>query len=868
MYYLSIRFPFQSVNDEQYILALVINSLAYPEAVDILPKIETTFFKRLADSTVGGDTVYNFEGTLTGSVKAVDDERDNTLEPLVCSKLTFNMAVENFPTWLMGYCDNNRIKAIVYKDEGLTLHEMWRGYLMAQSLNMTVVNNYLSVALVAVDEVAMAKYMNFAETVAAVTSERWCSIYRLMQIYNTLHYTEGVTSAAVGFDKAYSILGLTPTGLMLWNNNIRIFDDDDTEVTDIPNAFHVNLDRWLSNEEATWETVFQELLEYLGVTFAVGSFGSLTDNDAYLLSNTLYQGTAVKYVYDFEDDSFVTTSASVFATMNNPTKVGANFQMTSEPAQYKKVVVTSTPERWEAHKYLTDEHYKEIAPTKFVRYEWGEGDDPPTQLDSYNWHKLRYIKPDAEEADFVEIPACADGEGYLMARDGLLPYDDLDSCSGLTEPDWTIADSLDFITFKEGCVCVKIGEGQVGGIDEDKMLTPYFMLLNHMWANMYNLFAIYPMQTQHVADTPWLKLFPLGAAAPVHPTDKHYLKLEMKVSFIRENMPSDTKKKLYLKAVGGSNQEVNWTTPAILMPAETSLCPFADNTMFWYELYFEAYIRIGSWYYNGTTWAYVGSGQTPPKCHVTMWNSGNQIQHATLNGDLVITTGTYYYAVSMPYRGSNVIDRYNNTTSLLTDVGSLSTHGQPLEGRLEMQILGQVRFQDQGFVPGSAAGYNSIPFILLNDIESTYTDEAEFIDKDIKNTTEMEIDENSKTKEVLEKSLSMASPAVAGFFNNCLLYDGGKAWHNVSRVWRQAVPTSTTLERLRCMELAWQYSTEQLYVEFSTPVAFDDNVHNVGFMVYGLTEAEGNFMPVKREFDFTKETMRVKLLSINNAIYN
>ena len=69
-------------------------------------------------------------------------------------------------------------------------------------------------------------------------------------------------------------------------------------------------------------------------------------------------------------------------------------------------------------------------------------------------------------------------------------------------------------------------------------------------------------------------------------------------------------------------------------------------------------------------------------------------------------------------------------------------------------------------------------------------------------------------------------------------------------------------------KLADQYSGGQFFVEFDTPVAYDDNVYNVCFRVQNLTEADGRFLPVKREFDYTKETMRVKMQRINTKPIN
>ena len=111
----------------------------------------------------------------------------------------------------------------------------------------------------------------------------------------------------------------------------------------------------------------------------------------------------------------------------------------------------------------------------------------------------------------------------------------------------------------------------------------------------------------------------------------------------------------------------------------------------------------------------------------------------------------------------------------------------------------------------------------------------------------------------------MATPKVDGFFNNVLVFDGGKAWHNLTAVKPQTANTDTTPEWMVATHLANQYSASQLMVELETPVQYDTNVHNVCFKVQGLTETDGVFLPLKRTFDYTLERMRVKLQRVNVA---
>jgi hypothetical protein len=211
---------------------------------------------------------------------------------------------------------------------------------------------------------------------------------------------------------------------------------------------------------------------------------------------------------------------------------------------------------------------------------------------------------------------------------------------------------------------------------------------------------------------------------------------------------------------------------------------------------------------------------------------------------------------------SNTVDRYTNSTSLLANAGGVSIHNQPLHGQLEMQILGQIRFQKSQFENVS----NSVPFLLINDVEFGYTDDAEFIGMDETMTQKVVMDADSHTKDTLKRDIKMASPTVDGFFDNVLVFDNGKAWQNLTQVKVQGeLPLMFPPEWALARRLGNQYGSGQLYVELETPIHYDDNVHNVCFRVQGLTETDGTFLPVKRTFDYTLERLRVKLMRINAA---
>ena len=872
MNYLIIRFPFSSVNDEQYMLAVCLhNPVTLQPVMDVLNADSQVFTPGLS-YTDGPDTIYNYTGTLQGSVQVVDDERDDFYEPIVASKLTFNMACETFPEWLMQYCDMRWASVILYKDNEKNV-ELFRGYLVAQSLNMTVVRDKLACSMVAVDEIGMAKYMPLNKTLSANIHS--LSISTLMEYFHDFHFYQGFTLNGIngiGFDRYYQLFGLTPSNMMLWHSNMALLDDYDAELDDLPSELIVNLDKWLIDDKATWHDVFDAIYRYLGVTLCMGGWNGLGANDAYLLSCPTDAGTIKQYEYSFGSGSQEITG-SQFAVLNNPFKIGGDLQVTVEPNRYKSVTVSSEPRRWGKHEYLTDEHYKEVSKGAQIRYTWGVTEnDQDGPFETYGWHKMIYIKPDTEEAKYLDIAPCQNGEGYIMARNGELPYVDLSSCDNKDEPDASVANTLDFITFKEGVCVVKIGSGKVGGIDENKQLTPYFLIMNHMWGNMLNKMSPHVMQTTHIADTTWMTLKPFASQSPIHPSEKHFLKIGFKLMFIRENMGTHNGgigREVFLyfpsQGVGQAMGQVNFSQPAILLPCEESeYQDFANpnaaiNGIVNYgNLYFTAYIRIGDFYYNGSSWIKVNVGDTPPKCNVTLWNENNTAV-ADKFGIFDISSSDYYYTISSPHKSDNSVDRYNDT-KMMVNIGNLSIHNQPLEGRLEMQILGQVKFQSTS----DGAG-NSVPFILLKDVDIAYTDDAEMIGKDIANKATVYMDAYSQTKQEMERELEIASPTVDGFFDNAMVYDGGKVIHNVTTVVTQGGRAERKPEELLANMLAQQYSNGQCFVELSTPIRYDDNIHNVGFVVKSLTEVDGKFLPVKRTFDYRMERMRVKLQRINVA---
>ena len=105
MYSIKIDFPFSNINDENYVLTLYASRTgAFANAISAMDA-DTKCFSKKTTQTIDGNVVTSYEGTLVGDVIAEDDEREDVFQPLVASKLKFNMACQQFPTWLMDICD-------------------------------------------------------------------------------------------------------------------------------------------------------------------------------------------------------------------------------------------------------------------------------------------------------------------------------------------------------------------------------------------------------------------------------------------------------------------------------------------------------------------------------------------------------------------------------------------------------------------------------------------------------------------------------------------------------------------------------------------------------------------------------------------
>ena len=334
MYKLIIKFPFQSVNDEQYMLVLLMKRLgAYANALAAMAA-DTRCFTKLDryDEDEGKTVVDVWEGTLCGSVRAEDDSRDDMFEPVCPSKLKFSIACQDFPAWLMDACGYARdVRVILYAVTGnidTPLRVRWRGYLQCNTLNMTVVNDLLACPVVAVDEIGVAKYLPFRANSEGRPAH--LSLYQLFKKWWTMNWSEY-------FLEAYTDLGLaTNQQALFFARNICYKNDADLEVVDILQNLHINLERYYLDKDATWQNVLEDVCQYLGVHFSIGAYAGNYSYDNYLL--TSYDEAAsdwLNLVYTFANNYVSSRWQPRYSSLGNQAKVGADLQVTFDPDKYK-----------------------------------------------------------------------------------------------------------------------------------------------------------------------------------------------------------------------------------------------------------------------------------------------------------------------------------------------------------------------------------------------------------------------------------------------------------------------------------------------------------------------------------------------------
>lgn len=866
-----IKFPFSSSNDEQYELILYsARTTAFAKAISAM-NADSRSFRFVSTETVGSNTVTTYEGTLVGDVTSEDDGREDVFEPMVASKLKFSMMCQTFPTWLMDICDYyTNVKVVLSVKRGAMAIERWRGYLMANTLNMTVVDELMACPLVAVDEVGIAKYLKFRENYTSSNASP--TLIQLFDYYWNMHVTSGVGNSR--FDELYSLLGITMRNSLFLSRDMRYTDGSDNEVLDLL-GLTVNLERYFLDRDATWESVFTDICEYLGVTFCIGSKDN-GGNDCYMLSGTDYK--FYEYLtYTFGSSVYARSESRAFEDFGNQFKVGSDFQMTYKPDEWKGVKVTSTPERPPVHTYLGKDNIKAIEPAS-GHDQWCESrigrrrDSSQTTIDDYKYRVFQYTKivnkegQWIDEEKYVHLENCRlSEEGTAVGVSGYFPYNY--GGQGNVKPQPTDVDSMDFALSKRGMITAKIGTYETPRQKVSADLTDYFLILNNLWGRLYWNNDTTVEAVSH--DPELLATFtPFADDSSIRPDNQSYLTIDMTAMFLNENIGEDIR----IVDNGSLEDDLEGTIQSVFPMTESvydwaagtgnssiytgDLEATASNIVFNLQFCPVIIMRlsIGNHYWDGTQWVYSDTPSSAPTFEMCFVPTGSTEKY------WVVTTGymhghitNYYYQQCKTKLGAS-------ENVFRVPLAGLSEHGSPLCGNVKLEVFGPVHFVN-GYQPqGGTIRANNILFVLLSDIRMEFTDEAFFSEEDIDTVAVVETDAASTTKKTKEVEIGLSTPKVDGVFNNCLLYDDGSKWVNLQHVHRHG-GAETTPEAIKAREMASVFSGKQEFAEFSRFFkGFDtDNIYNVGFTVRGLTEGLGIFMPLTRKFNWTKGTVRWNL---------
>ena len=862
MYSIKIDFPFSNINDENYVLTLYASrNGAFANAIDAMDA-DTRCFSKKNTQTIDGNAITSYEGTLVGDVIAEDDDREDVFQPLVASKLKFNLACQQFPTWLMDICDYyTNVKVVLCAKSGMINIERWRGYLMANTLNMTVVNEMMACPLVAVDEVGIAKYLKFKENYSP--SDATPSLLSLFGTYWTLNHTNN-------FADLYSLLGLTASGNLFVAHDLQYRDHNGNLVNNIL-ALCVNLERFFLDRDATWGDVFSDICTFIGVAFCIGGTSN-GGNDRYILSGTDYWYN--KYlIYTFGSSAYTQQSSRLFADLGNQAKVGGDLQCTYKPCEWKGVKVKSTPSRPPIHKYLENDNVKAIPPAS-GHAEWcetriGKNRSNLITIDEYKYRVFQYAEiVDKEdqwisEAEYVSMENCnlASDARVVGMTDGCFPL--TDAALGHLRPQPTDVDSMDFALSKWGMIVAKIGSYETPRQKISANLNNYFVILNNKWGREYwnsdNIVSAVDY-TAAVIGT----LYPFAGDKSIRPNNESFLSIDFSALFLNENIGSDVRiieNNALQSDLKGKIQSVFPIFDSFHDWSDTnddfngSLVESSHNAVNSYYPYVIARLSIGNYYWDGSAWVYKTGSVNLPTFNLPLIPTGSPKWYNVSTGYMHGEVDNYYYVECRPRVGTS-----DNVFRI--PLTGLSTSLQPLSGQVKLEIFGRVPFFN-GYDPTIGdTRFNNILMVLISDIEIKFTDEAYYIDgKDIDTVGKTIVDANSTTKKLKEVDINMSSPTIEGVFDNCLVYDDGAKWVNLQKLIHGG--KENTAEEILSKEMAAVMCDQQAFIEFSRNFDLSSgDIYNVGLTVNGLTEMAGYFAPLTRKFNWTKGFLRWKMQKV------
>lgn len=854
-----INFPISTEHAENdYCLAVCFNAANADEIITVLQNDWRSYSNLVIDESSSVKRV-SCNGTLTGDTVIKDDTRENILVPICSSKLTFNMLCAEFPAWLLEQCNYyTSVKVILYAMQGTTNRVKWRGFLWDNALNMTVVDELQSCTLVALDEVAISKYIKISET--------WTSSNRKRRTLPLLQYfTDYWNLIHTEFAKLYQQIGLTTLGKLQVNRSIAYIDDFGVEQDDFLSNVYLANSMYFDDEEKTWQDALSDIAEILGCTWLVGGYGT-GDFDGYLLSS--YDEINVgenfdRYVYDLINDTVSHHQGSYRAiTQHNPQKIGADLQITIEPAKYKEVKVVTDEQRFKSHEYLKDEVMKPIegstsATKNGIVRRWGVYDN--STLKDLKYHHFQYCDFDSKEDDFISFSPCVNSESAKeLTEMGYLPDDTFDFTS-VTRPDESVADGMQFVQSKIGAFPCRIGEYEQNDVLIRKDLSNYIILLNNKWSRTF--YAPGAIDSQDQTAIILVDFMPRGLDNLIHPSNEHFLKIDFSALFLTENM-------IYDPAIPGSTLITDLIgRDEIAFPSESTHYDYSNEDYACNGImkqYTKGNIYHGI--YSGSPYisTRISVGNNSVDSNLQWFNDAHVYQvcniHLVSDSDVEVNflppSGSTYKSILNYFYNQCRPRAYQYERCLYIPISS-SGSALPFSGQLKLTMYGQIPF----FNYSSVAGYvsnNTILAALLKDIDISFTDQAE-INGEESTRTETRSWDNSPTKETLEVSPKLCTPLHDGFFTNAMLYDGGKSWYNVSSVIYQGDNVAASMEFFVLQHYVSVMRLKPTFLEFSMFFNPWDNIHNLENRFADFREFAGTFVPLERTFTINKDLVRYKL---------
>ena len=868
-----LKFKINTVQyEEQYVLGIEMDWSQYlQDAISA-----DTSFTATTASTSG---VMAFDGTLHGDVVIKEDSRESIFDPLITSKLKFNLVTHNFPNWLMErtfYYTNIRV-VLATNIKGVW-HERWRGYLWGNTLNSTVVDDWISTSVFALDELSMSKYLKIHQTIGDYGKDR--RLYNYFNYYKTLNDSN--------FGTIYTIMGLSSDGHIYLDEEM-VVKDNGTEITDLLGELWLNDYMYVNFEDdedkKPWSDLYSDVCSFLGLTFSVGGYGEGA-KDAYLLETNDIRAFGKDYTRTrYTDESYTgstTYSASNYTVVTTHEKLNAEFNLTLQPQKYKGGKVTSEAKRYKAHEYLDDENLDYVNKNKYCLERWGQSGLTTETIASYcidvpKWHKLYYMQPKYNENDYISLKtenidlSNTSGDNVTRLLNGNYIKNDP------AEQNYNYphsADSLSFLAVKRGATIVKLGEFMQRCPDEDTMLDNYIIMMNHRWFQTYWPSGMPPIgldqdAIQALATTnqfEFVRFMPFKNHEIRQNNEEHYIQIDYDLLALNENIGEMD------KPVSASPYHTTamTNTDALLFPSTSTIYDYSDDSL--------AYATVVGTIFNGTPImgiapqinlaAEIGDyylGDRYRWYHSS--SSGHQhtsiIQHYPDNMDTQVQaisadSGVLLYSFNASYTTLNPKNDEGKQRFLLS-VGNYAGPSNPMNGTMHFDLMGPAVVYDWKEKTGGIRGYMNNVFFLINNIEFKITDMAEIEGKDMEQEEVDIFDTMSKTKTIHEVDLNLCSPKYEGQFYNAFTYDSDKQILNARHWCLQGVTAYTaTAEYWYVEKLCTFDAPSPMSLEMSIRYRNTDNYNHSQIVVSGLTETDDLFFVREKTFNVTTNQFKVK----------